>query len=267
MARQIFSNNAVSLLAAPISASATSLSVVAGTGSLFPVVGVDEYFLVTLENQAGTAREIIRIVGRSGDTLTIGARGLEGTTAQAWAASLGNDTLVDHRLTAGTIAELAIDTIQLQSNSTPLGAAETLNFSTDFTITGSGPTKTIELAAAGSSWVQGENTSAPSIAPTATDVVSHATYSNFNRGFKFFVTVVDLVDGRSASLEILANISGLLPSNAEDAEWNITGRVGQLLNITAGITLNTTTKLLELFVTNNEPNPIQVMCTRIQHAA
>lgn len=267
MPRQLFSNNAVSLLTSPISASALSLSVIAGTGNLYPNPGVDEYFLVTLENQAGTAREIISIVGRSGDTFTIGQRGLEGTTPQAWAASLGNDTIVDHRLTAATIAELAIDTIGVESNGTSTGTAEVLNFSSDFVVSGVGSTKTIGLAAAGSSWVQGENTASPVIAPAATGLTSQATYSNFNRGFKFFVTVVDTVNGQSETLEILANISGLLSANTEDAEWNISGRVGRPLNISAQITLNTTTKTLELLVTNNESNPIQVMCTRIQHAA
>lgn len=107
--RLIFTNNAVSLLAAPLLATDTSLTVLAGHGALFPSPAVGETFLITLENQSATIREIIEVTGRSGDTLTFSLinRGQEGTTAQNWPASLGSDTLVDHRITAGTLRWLA----------------------------------------------------------------------------------------------------------------------------------------------------------------
>jgi hypothetical protein len=76
-----------------------------GYGSLFPQPTGDgsDFFLVTLENQAGTAREIVKVTARAGDVFTVIQRAQEGTAAQAWSASLGNDTLVDHRVTAETM--------------------------------------------------------------------------------------------------------------------------------------------------------------------
>lgn len=103
---QLFTNNAVTLLAAAISAGDTSLTVMSGYGQLFPMpVDVGDFFLVTLEDQAGTTREIIRVTGRTGDVFTGLIRAQEGTTAQAWSASLGSDTLVDHRVTAETMRQ------------------------------------------------------------------------------------------------------------------------------------------------------------------
>lgn len=101
-AKRLFSNNAVSLLNAPINASATTLQVIPGHGAMFPTPQANEFFCVTLEDQAASIREIIHVTARNGDTFTI-ARGQEGTTARSWGASQGNDTLVDHRITAGTL--------------------------------------------------------------------------------------------------------------------------------------------------------------------
>lgn len=104
---QLFSNNAVSLLTAPITATSTSLTVMAGHGALYPQPTGDgsDYFLITLEDQSASVREIIKVTGRTGDTLffTLVDRGQEGTTPLAWSASAGNDTLVDHRITADTL--------------------------------------------------------------------------------------------------------------------------------------------------------------------
>lgn len=106
-AAQLFTNNAVSLLSAGISATDTSLTVMTGYGAHFPqpVGDGSDFFLITLENQAASHREIIRVTGRTGDTFqfTLVDRGQEGTTVQAWSASLGSDTLVDHRITAETM--------------------------------------------------------------------------------------------------------------------------------------------------------------------
>jgi len=103
---QLFSNNAVSLLVSPISETATSLTVMPGYGTLYPQPsGAGDYFLITLENQSGTTREIIKVTNRIGDVLyfTLADRGLENTGVQSWPVSNGNDTLVDHRVTADTM--------------------------------------------------------------------------------------------------------------------------------------------------------------------
>lgn len=102
MAKRLFTNNAVSLLNAPISASATALQVIPGHGAMFPTPAANEFFTITLENQTATIREIVWVTARTGDTFTI-QRAQEETTAIAWSASSGADTLVDHRVTAGTL--------------------------------------------------------------------------------------------------------------------------------------------------------------------
>ena len=143
---QLFSNNAVSLLAIPMSASDTTMVVMSGYGSLFPTPGPGQFFLVTLEDQSATKREIIKVTGRSGDTLTGLQRGLEGTIPQAWGASLGDDTLVDHRVTAETMSRA----MQLPVQSA--GGASTLNDLTDVDLT-TAPVSGQVLKFNGTQWV------------------------------------------------------------------------------------------------------------------
>lgn len=85
----LFTNNALSKLASGISNTANTLAVTAGTGGQFPAVtgGGQNYFVITLENSAGT-REFIRVDNRSGDTLGNVTyplqRGYWGSTAATW---------------------------------------------------------------------------------------------------------------------------------------------------------------------------------------
>jgi len=97
-------NNAQTVLAAGISASATTLTVNTGTGSLFPtpVSGTSFFKLTIVDAATGQLTEILHVTARSGDTMTV-SRAQEGTTARAWSA---ND-IVANMLTAGTIALLA----------------------------------------------------------------------------------------------------------------------------------------------------------------
>lgn len=101
MAKQLFGNNASSLLAASISDSDLSIQVAGGFGALFPNPGADEYFLVTLENDSGDI-EVVKISSRTTDLLTVptGGRGQEGTSAQAWT---NGQARVELRLTRGTM--------------------------------------------------------------------------------------------------------------------------------------------------------------------
>lgn len=118
MALQLLAaNNAQSVLAAGISASATSLTLNTGTGALFPspVSGTSFFKLTLIDAATGQLSEIVHVTAKSGDVLTI-VRGQEGTSARAWSA---ND-IAANMLTAGTIMLLA----QLESPSftgTPAG--------------------------------------------------------------------------------------------------------------------------------------------------
>jgi len=96
----LFKNNASTKLASGITAAATTMSVVAGTGDLFPNPGVWEYFLCTLVDDLGN-KEIVKVTARTADTFTI-VRAREGTTARAFNAN----SLVENRLTAGALNEV-----------------------------------------------------------------------------------------------------------------------------------------------------------------
>ncbi len=269
--KQLFTNNAVTLLAAPITASDTSLTVMTGYGALFPNPGVDEFFLVTLENQAATAREIIKITGRTGDvfTFSLSDRGQEDTVPQAWGASSGNDTLVDHRVTAETLDRALADTgiagIDVQDHGSPIAtAATTLNFEGSVSVSGSGTTKTITIT--GGNDIHGSTTLTSIVVdPGWTIPVSTVAYSQYQRGFKFFVTLLMPANQKSCTFEVLGNIGGNISANAEVARWNQIGRVGDSFVGEVNITLNTSSKVLELVWTNGEANSVEVLCTRIQH--
>lgn len=101
MAKQLFGNNASSLLAASISDSDLTIQLANGFGALFPNPGADEYFLVVLENDQGDY-EVVKITERNTDLLTVptGGRGQEGTSAQGWT---NGQARVELRLTRGTM--------------------------------------------------------------------------------------------------------------------------------------------------------------------
>jgi hypothetical protein len=327
---QLFTNNAVALLAQPLNPGDTTLQVMPGYGQLYPAPSAGQFFLVTLEDQSGTVREIIRVNGRSGDTFTNCVRGQEGTTARAWSASLGSDTLVDHRVTAETMrlamllpevgaqgpagpqgiqgvpgpqgiqGPAGLDgldgavgpvgpigatgpqgiqgvqgvpgsdaTISLQEEGVTVGApATTLNFVGDsVTVTGALGAKTITITGnAQGGVINGASPQVPTlIDPAWTIPVSAATYSNYQRGFKFFVTIFMPANSKSCTFEVLGNISGDLGANTETVAFNRTARVGYNFLGSVNIELNTTTKTLDLVWHNQEANPVEVMCTRIQH--
>jgi hypothetical protein len=86
MAVFIFANNASTTLAAPISNSATSVTLASGTGALFPNPSPGQQFALTFNDAAtGLLTEIVYCTSRTGDVLTI-VRGQESTTAQSWLA-------------------------------------------------------------------------------------------------------------------------------------------------------------------------------------
>ncbi|WP_410756443.1 phage tail protein [Citrobacter youngae] len=94
-------NNAQTVLAAGISSTATSLTVNAGTGTLFPspVAGTSFFKLTIIDAATGSLTEIIHVTARNGDVFTI-QRGQEGTIPRAWSA---ND-IAANMMTAGTLS-------------------------------------------------------------------------------------------------------------------------------------------------------------------
>jgi hypothetical protein len=94
---QAYLNNAKSTLSVGVSSSDTLIPVEDTTS--FAVVAGGDFYLVTLQYQDSI--EIIRIVapGISGNNLTVGARGVEGTTPLGFPTG----TRVECRFTAGTL--------------------------------------------------------------------------------------------------------------------------------------------------------------------
>lgn len=103
MAKQLFSNNASTTLSATISSGATTLTVPTGKGALFSSPSGGDYELLTISD--GTNVEIVKMTGRSSDTLTI-VRGQEGTSASGW--TVGATTItVEGRITKQTLKNIA----------------------------------------------------------------------------------------------------------------------------------------------------------------
>ena len=102
MTAYLFSNDASSTLAAPISTTATSLTLASGTGALFSSPSAGQQFTLTMNDAAtGLLTEIMLCTARSGDTLTV-ERAQEGTVALNWLAG----DLAANLCTAGTMAAL-----------------------------------------------------------------------------------------------------------------------------------------------------------------
>lgn len=225
---QLFTNNAISLLQTSIGPTDMTIQVQPGLGAEYPQpVNPGEFFLVTLETLSSPlAREIIQITGRSGDVLTVGARGLEGTVPQAWTA---DQTLVDHRITAETIRQAFLQPVY-----TPTG--------------GSG----------------GIITPGTIVPATSTQSVNVLNYEDTSRLAKFWVQMYDPVSGNAQAFEILAIIQGVLANNNETVTWTQTHNIGYNFQGSIQMALDVLNKQLTLSWQNTEPTAnVIVTITRI----
>lgn len=100
MASQIlWSNDATTTLAAPVTNIATTAILATGSGVLFPTPAGSQYFVATFVDAAtGLLNEIVHVTNVTGDLVTM-VRAQEGTTALNWSA---ND-LFSNLVTAGTL--------------------------------------------------------------------------------------------------------------------------------------------------------------------
>jgi hypothetical protein len=92
----VFKNNAKTTLGADLNDSATSATV--ADGSVFPSLGSGEFFFCTFDD--GTNNEIVKVTGRSSNTLTI-VRAQDNTSARSF--STGDDAQL--RVTAATLEQ------------------------------------------------------------------------------------------------------------------------------------------------------------------
>ncbi|MBC1185540.1 hypothetical protein HII27_07390 [Kluyvera sp. SCKS090646] len=123
------SNNASTVLASSINASATTLTVNTGAGSLFPspVAGTSFFKLTLIDAATGQLTEIVHVTARTGDVMTI-ERAQEGTAARVWSA---ND-IAANMMTAGTLSYILASFQPLDATLTALavltGAANKLPY-------------------------------------------------------------------------------------------------------------------------------------------
>lgn len=109
MATFTAANNAHTTLAGPVASTATSITLAAGTGALFPAPTGSQIFTLTLSSQLNqSTREIVYCTARSGDVCTV-TRGQEGTAP----LTFNSGDFVDNDLTAGTLQSFVSQT-QLQ---------------------------------------------------------------------------------------------------------------------------------------------------------
>lgn len=100
---QVFTNNATSKLSTLLTISGTTAVVETGAGAKFASPTGGDYQLATLDD--GTNIEIVKIISRSTDSLTI-VRAQEGTSAREWPVG----TPIEGRLTAGSVTGLVKST-------------------------------------------------------------------------------------------------------------------------------------------------------------
>ena len=99
----LFANNASTTLSAPITNTATSLTVQSGGGAEFPNPSASQQFAATLNDLAtGLLSEIVYCTARAGDSFVTLLRAQEGTVALAWLAG----DLIANLLTAGQMAAM-----------------------------------------------------------------------------------------------------------------------------------------------------------------
>lgn len=110
MTTLLFSNDASTTLQSGIGAGATTATLAAGTGALFPNPTTGEaYFTTLLDASTQQTKEIVLVTARAGDTITI-VRGQQGTTPRAWNAG----DLAAQLVTAGDSRQM-VQPDQLQS--------------------------------------------------------------------------------------------------------------------------------------------------------
>lgn len=108
----LLANNASSLLAAPILATDTTLTVAAADAALFPLPSAGDQFQLVLEDRRVVPNlyEVVTCTARSGVLLTI-TRAQEGTVASPFYSG----AVVSLRLTAGTVFALQAEEAALRS--------------------------------------------------------------------------------------------------------------------------------------------------------
>jgi hypothetical protein len=97
-------NNAAALVPSAVTSTQTTLTVAAGKGALFPILGTGDYFFATLMDVSGNF-EIVKVTARTDDVMTL-VRAQEGTLAIPFPAN----SRFEHRITAATVQAIIDET-------------------------------------------------------------------------------------------------------------------------------------------------------------
>jgi hypothetical protein len=252
MANMSFTNNAATTLSNSISNSATTLTVTAGTGSLFPAISGSQYFYCTLANNTTTV-EIVKVTARSSDTFTV-VRAQDNTSASAWnagdkielrlvAANLNNFPKLNEANTFSQAQTFSVP-IAPSSGGTGLSSSGTSgnvltsngtswvsqalpirSGSTTVTLTSSSPNAT--LTAASSQYILIQNDSTKPIGasvtlPDMTTLVTGVNYFSFTNSTPY---IVALKDSGGTVREFIAPGAGLVlqiqNNGTATGQWNI----------------------------------------------
>lgn len=165
-----YTNFAKSTLASGIGSGATSLTVAAGQGALFPSTGGGATFDCVIFNTSAQ-REVISVTTRATDVFTI-VRAQEGTTALTWNASDG----IGHRLTAAALNNIMFAD-DLQEN-TPMWCGTAGGSANGLTLT---PTPAITAYVTGQKFIFKASSSA-NTTPVTVAVSGLATKAVENNG-------------------------------------------------------------------------------------
>ena len=137
---ELTSNFAKTVLASPINASATTITLFPGAGALFPNPSGGNYFRILITDIAtSNYNEIVLCTARSGDVLTV-TRNAEGTLARSWLAG----DIIENVMTAGAFSELrsqglnsntaigslSLDSVTTGANNSTIGTSSLQNITT-----------------------------------------------------------------------------------------------------------------------------------------
>jgi hypothetical protein len=189
----VFANDASTTLSAPITNTATALTVASGTGAEFPNPSSGQQFSATLNDAAtGLLTEIIYCTAISADTFTTIIRAQEGTSALSWLAG----DLIANLLTAGQMAAL-VQTVQLAPNRI-------------VTTSGSFPTTTSDAnGSIGINRTSGVGVSSTTLPPAAVASQTY-TYDDLSRNSQTFPITISAPAGATIAglSEVVLNTNG-----------------------------------------------------------
>lgn len=239
----LFTNNASTTLASSILVGATSLTVAAGTGGLFPSLAGSQYFYCTLSNTAGTTIEIVKVTARSTDTFTI-VRAQDNTTASAFSAG----DKVELRLTAIDLQNFP----QLDSTNT---FAQAQTFSSPIAVSSGGT----GASTANAGLANLSTFTSTATAASTTTLTNTSTYYQYFTGATTQTIVMPVTSTLSTgwSFHIVNNSTGNLTVNSSGANLIATVLPGTTIHITCIATGGTSASDWDYGVTDfNNPVPV-----------